>query len=103
MTPRVQRTPSLLWLTGKFSLSLGEFRHNAIYVRYHVPSGQEPIPPNPTSALINGLGRYSGGPSSPLAIVNVQPNKRYRMRLISISCDPNYVFSIDGHNMVSIK
>ena len=101
--PRAQRAPSLLWLIGKLSLPLAESRHNDFDIRYHVPSGLEPIPPDPTSTLINGLGRYSGGPSSTLAVVNVQPNKRYRMRLISISCDPNFVFSIDGHNMVSIE
>ena len=25
------------------------------------------------------------------------------MRLVSISCDPNYTFSIDGHNMTVIE
>ena len=25
------------------------------------------------------------------------------MRLLSFSCDPNYVFSIDGHNMTVIE
>lgn len=28
---------------------------------------------------------------------------RYRFRLISISCEPNYIFSIDGHNMTIIE
>ena len=28
------------------------------------------------STLINGKGRYPGGPSAPLAIVNVQPGLR---------------------------
>lgn len=56
-----------------------------------------------TSVLINGLGRYSGGPSSDLAIINVTQGKRYRFRLISISCDPNFVFSIDGHNLTVIE
>ncbi len=27
----------------------------------------------------------------------------YRFRLVSLSCDPNYVFSIDGHNMTIIE
>ena len=27
----------------------------------------------------------------------------YRFRLVSISCDPNYVFSIDGHSMTVIE
>ena len=28
---------------------------------------------------------------------------RYRFRLVSISCDPNYTFSIDGHDMKVIE
>lgn len=27
----------------------------------------------------------------------------YRMRLVSISCDPNFQFSIDGHDMTVIE
>ena len=37
---------------------------------------------------------------SSLAVISVLQNKRYRFRLISMACSPNYVFSIDGHNMV---
>ena len=55
--------------------------------------------------LINGLGRStdSSGADATLAVVNVTQGKRYRMRLVSISCDPNYTFSIDGHNMTVIE
>jgi iron transport multicopper oxidase len=28
---------------------------------------------------------------------------RYRFRIVSISCDPNYIFSIDHHNMTIIE
>ena len=28
---------------------------------------------------------------------------RYRFRLVSISCDPNFIFAIDGHNMTVIE
>jgi len=28
---------------------------------------------------------------------------RYRFRLISISCDPNFTFSIDGHKLTIIE
>ena len=55
------------------------------------------------STLINGLGRYSGGPQSPLAVISVEQGKRYRMRLISMSCDPNFEFSIDGHIFTIIE
>ncbi|KAG2145813.1 laccase [Suillus clintonianus] len=56
-----------------------------------------------SSSLINGLGRYAGGPESDLAVITVEQGKRYRMRLISMSCDPNFQFSIDGHNLTVIE
>ncbi|KAG7096220.1 hypothetical protein E1B28_003673 [Marasmius oreades] len=61
-----------------------------------------PIAP-PDSTLINGLGRYLNGTASPLAVVNVEHGKRYRFRLVSISCEPNYIFSIDGHDLTVIE
>ncbi|KAF4618867.1 hypothetical protein D9613_009652 [Agrocybe pediades] len=70
---------------------------------YHVPSPQESTIPTFDATLINGLGRYRTGPASPLAVVNVQAGKRYRFRLISMSCDPNFVFSIDGHSLKVIE
>ncbi len=33
----------------------------------------------------------------------MSPGKRYRFRIISISCDPNFIFSIDGHNLTLIE
>ncbi|KAF9259972.1 laccase [Marasmius fiardii PR-910] len=60
-------------------------------------------PATPDSTLINGLGRYPNGPASPLAVITVESGKRYRFRLVSLSCDPNYIFSIDGHNMTVIE
>jgi iron transport multicopper oxidase len=68
--------------------------------RYHIPSPSAAPTPIPDATLINGLGRYPGGPISALAVVNVSSNKRYRIRLVSISCYPNYMFSIDNHIMV---
>ncbi|PFH47834.1 multicopper oxidase [Amanita thiersii Skay4041] len=70
---------------------------------YHVPAPAAGAIPTPDATLINGLGRYVGGPNSPLAIVDVKRNKRYRMRLINMSCDPNYTFSIDGHKLTVIE
>ena len=75
------------------------------------------------STLINGLGRYSDGPAVPLAVVNVISGLRsvlylikclglpfnfshyvsYRLRLISISCDPSFIFSIDSHTLTVIE
>jgi Multicopper oxidase len=75
------------------------------------------------STLINGKGRYPDGPSDiPLAVVNVKKGTRsvfmsmfrlvrsevlrcisYRFRLVSISCDPAFTFSIDNHDMTIIE
>ncbi|KAG2138558.1 laccase [Suillus clintonianus] len=72
---------------------------------YHVvaPVLRHLIAPIADSSLINGLGRYVGGPPSDLAVISVQQGKRYRMRLVAMSCDPNFLFSIDGHNLTVIE
>ncbi|KAJ6557732.1 laccase [Mycena capillaripes] len=59
--------------------------------------------PTLISTLINGLGRFAGGPTSQLAVISVTKDKRYRMRLVSMSCDPNFILSIDSHNMQIIE
>ncbi|KAF7965048.1 hypothetical protein HWV62_829 [Athelia sp. TMB] len=70
---------------------------------YHTVSPLAGAFPNFDSTLINGLGRYSGGPTTPLASVHVVHGLRYRFRLVSISCEPNWVFSIDSHNLTVIE
>ncbi|KAG2064961.1 laccase [Suillus decipiens] len=55
------------------------------------------------ATLINGLGRYVGGPASDLAVISVEQGKRYRFRLVGMTCDSNFQFSIDGHNMTVIE
>lgn len=57
----------------------------------------------PDATLINGLGRYSDGTTSDLAVISVESGKRYRFRLVSLSCDPNFTFSIDNHTMTIIE
>ncbi|KAJ3884646.1 laccase lcc6 [Lentinula edodes] len=49
------------------------------------------------ATLINGLA------TAPLAVISVTLGKRYRFRLVSISCEPNFVFSIDGHTFTVIE
>ncbi|KAF8798409.1 laccase [Phlegmacium glaucopus] len=70
---------------------------------YHLTSPAAAPIGQANSTLINGLGRFSGGPNSDLAVINVKEGKRYRFRLVSISCDPSFTFSIDGHNMTIIE
>ena len=40
---------------------------------------------------------------SPLSVVNVIHGKRYWFRLVSISCDPGFLFSIDQHMLMVIE
>ncbi|KAG2137118.1 laccase [Suillus bovinus] len=72
---------------------------------YHVvaPVLRHIIGTTANSSLINGLGRYAGGPMSDLAVINVIPGKRYRMRLVAMSCDPSFHFSVDDHNLTVIE
>ncbi|KAJ6610545.1 yellow laccase [Mycena sp. CBHHK59/15] len=70
---------------------------------YHFPATQAPTFPGYDSTLINGLGRYDGGPLSELAVLSVVKGKRYRFRLISMTCDPDFVLSIDGHYLTVIE
>ncbi|KIM76765.1 laccase [Piloderma croceum F 1598] len=70
---------------------------------YQLASSLVPLPAIADSTLINGRGRYPLGPSSPLSVINVESGKRYRFRLVSISWDTYFTFSIDGHNMTIIE
>ncbi|KAJ7105524.1 laccase [Mycena epipterygia] len=71
--------------------------------RYHGPASTLGNVPTLISTLINGLGRFAGGATSQLAVISVTSGQRYRMRLVSMSCDPNFIFTIDGHNMTIIE
>ncbi|KAG0704573.1 laccase [Suillus ampliporus] len=78
-------------------ITLADWYHIVAPVLRHI------IGVNANSTLINGLGRYTGGPKSELAVVNVEYGKRYRLRLIGMSCNPSFNFSIDGHNLTVIE
>jgi iron transport multicopper oxidase len=75
------------------------------------------------STLINGKGSCIGCPKVDLAVVNVLKGQRsvlqfsvvpnesltcgnnnsYRLRIVSISCDPAFAFSIDSHQLTIIE
>lgn len=57
----------------------------------------------PDANLINGRGRYEGGPLVPLSVIDVVQGKRYRMRMTNMACRPNYIFSIDNHMFTVIE
>ncbi|KAJ7253432.1 laccase 17 [Mycena rebaudengoi] len=77
---------------------------------YHAPAevlmaqfkvdGKEPVP---DSGLVNGVGRYNGGPSIPWAVVNVVKGKKYRLRVVNIAGFAAFTFSIDGHTFDVIE
>ncbi|KAG6877109.1 laccase, multicopper oxidase, benzenediol:oxygen oxidorectuctase [Termitomyces sp. T159_Od127] len=64
---------------------------------------QTGVVPIPDSGLINGAGRFVGGPLVPYAVVNVQKGKRYRLRIFAIACRPFFTFSIDNHNITFME
>ncbi|KAI0732220.1 laccase [Fomitopsis betulina] len=70
---------------------------------YHEAASLITPPADPASVLINGRGRQANDTTSPLAVINVEYGKRYRIRLISISCDPYFNFTVDGHNFTIIE
>nr|ACO53431.1 laccase 5 [Trametes sp. C30] len=61
------------------------------------------FPPGSDSTVINGFGRSPTTLNADLAVVSVTQGKRYRFRLVSLACDPNFTFSIDNHNMTIIE
>ncbi|QRV80235.1 Multicopper oxidase [Ceratobasidium sp. AG-Ba] len=66
-------------------------------------SNTQLLSPVPDSALINGKGRYVGGPAVQRSRINVTPGKKYRLRVINASAIGSYTFSIEGHNMTIIE
>ncbi|KAG6901250.1 hypothetical protein C0995_014627, partial [Termitomyces sp. Mi166 len=73
---------------------------------YHDPAkaSLNGVPLSPYSTLINGKGRWKGSPANTsLAVINVKKRLRYRFRIIAMSCDPNFTFSIDHHHMTIIE
>ncbi|KAF5351415.1 hypothetical protein D9758_013508 [Tetrapyrgos nigripes] len=59
--------------------------------------------PIPDSGLINGKGRYIGGPEVPFSVINVVRGLRYRLRVFSISCRPFHTFSVDNHKISAME
>ncbi|KAG5634996.1 hypothetical protein H0H81_012779 [Sphagnurus paluster] len=71
-----------------------------VYLHGNGGGNHEPIP---DSGLINGIGRYKGGPAVTRARVNVVAGKRYRFRVINTSAYAGYEFSIEGHRLTIIE
>ncbi|THU91957.1 laccase [Dendrothele bispora CBS 962.96] len=59
--------------------------------------------PVPDSGLVNGHGRYEGGPNTPWARIDVEAGKRYRFRVVNIAGYAAFTFSIDDHQLTVIE
>ncbi|KAJ1302821.1 hypothetical protein OPQ81_003127 [Rhizoctonia solani] len=81
---------------------------------YHTPAPQleqqmfstnntDLLTPVPDSGLINGRGRYVDGPRVDRTVINVQPNRRYRFRVINTSAISSFKFAIEGHKLTIIE
>ncbi|KAG8688139.1 hypothetical protein FRC11_005987, partial [Ceratobasidium sp. 423] len=66
----------------------------------YIDSGKEPVP---DSGLINGRGRYKGGPAAPWSVFTIQKGKRYRFRVLNNGALGYYTFQIDGHPLKIIE
>nr|AOX15702.1 laccase 1 [Trametes hirsuta] len=77
-------------------ITLADWYHTAAKLGPAFPLGAD-------ATLINGLGRSPSTTAADLAVINVTKGKRYRFRLVSLSCDPNHTFSIDGHDLTIIE
>jgi len=61
------------------------------------------VTPVPATGLVNGVGRFVGGPEVPFAVITVEQGKRYRFRVINVSAYGAYVVSIDDHTFSVIE
>ncbi|KIJ34787.1 multicopper oxidase, partial [Sphaerobolus stellatus SS14] len=59
--------------------------------------------PIPDTGLINGAGRYLGGPTVPFHIVNVRSGRKYRLRVVNIGCRPFHSFSVDSQTLTTMR
>jgi len=53
--------------------------------------------------MINGVGRYVGGPEMSWARLNVTQGQRYRFRIVNTSGIAHYRFAIQGHSLTVIE
>ncbi|GJJ09803.1 hypothetical protein Clacol_004027 [Clathrus columnatus] len=83
-------------------ISLSDWYHTTAFNLENAwfAGGPEPVP---DSGLINGAGRFTGGPDVTLTRVNVTQGKRYRLRLVSLSAEGFFNVSIQNHRMTVIE
>ncbi|GLB41486.1 putative multicopper oxidase family protein [Lyophyllum shimeji] len=87
-------------------ITLADWYHTAapalqeVYINGDGGGNHEPVP---DTGLINGSGRYIGGPSTTRSRIDVVAGKKYRLRVINISAYSGYEFSIEGHRLTIIE
>ncbi|KZS86599.1 laccase [Sistotremastrum niveocremeum HHB9708] len=82
-------------------ITIGDWYHQTAETAFADPTI---IAPTPDSVVINGKARYAGGPNTPLSVIGpVIHGKRYRFRLINISCLTYFTIQLDGHTMTVIE
>ncbi|KAJ3144598.1 hypothetical protein HK101_002646 [Irineochytrium annulatum] len=109
-----QKDPYLSQYDYDQTITLTDHHHSPaadLLTHYYTPN-EGAFEPVPNSGLINGMGRYNCSfpgsvstckPNAPLYVLNFEPGKRYRLRLISTSAMSPFAFSIDGHEMTIIE
>ena len=72
--------------------------------RFHVPA-RNALPNIPTSqaTLVNGKGQYPNGPAVDLSTINMVQGAQYQFQVITMSCEPSFTFSSNGHNLTIIE
>jgi len=86
LSPRVVHRLRLMILAQVSRI--GSFCHGHLFARHYIDQWKR---------------SFSWRKNIELSVVNVQQGKRYRFHVISMSCDPNFTFSIDGHNLTIIE
>ncbi|KAK7047578.1 hypothetical protein VNI00_006346 [Paramarasmius palmivorus] len=81
---------------------VGDWWHNSTIpmLEGYVATGIVPVS---DSGTFNGAGRFNGGPEVPFSVVNVEPGKRYRFRIINESARNVFTISVDNHNLTIIE
>lgn len=82
-------------------IQVADWWHNSTLplLDHYVATGIVPVS---DSGLVNGVGRYNGGPEVPWSVINVVKGRRYRFRIINESARNVFTLSIDKHDMTVI-
>lgn len=82
-------------------IQLADWWHNASLglLATYTATGLIPVA---DSGVMNGAGRYVGGPEVPFAVQTVTPGLRHRLRVISQAVRGEFTMSVDAHNLTII-